>query len=83
MTNFIQPIDAGLGRSFRILIGHFLHAWLMEADHMEKWESKMTAGERRILSIGFLGKAMRKVMHRAPSVHSSQSHIIHDPTIEG
>ena len=62
MTNFIQPIDAGLGRSVRILIGHFLHAWLMEADHMEKWESKMTAGERRILSIGFLGKAMRKVM---------------------
>ena len=29
---------------------------------MEKWESKMTAGERRILSIGVLGKAMRKVM---------------------
>ena len=50
MTNFIQPIDAGLGRSVRILIGHFLHAWLMEADHMEKWESKMTVGERRILS---------------------------------
>ena len=64
MTNFIQPIDAGhLRRSVRILIGHFLYAWLMEADHMEKWESKMTAGERRILSIGFRGtKAMQKVM---------------------
>ena len=58
----IQPVDVGLGRSIRILIGHFLDTWLMEADHMEKWESKMTAGERRILSIGFLGKAMRKVM---------------------
>ena len=62
MTNIIQPNDAGLGRSVRILIGHFLDAWLMEVDHMEKWESNMTAGERRILSIGFLGKAMRKVM---------------------
>ena len=44
MTNFSQPIDAGLGRSVRILIGHCLDAWLMEADHiMEKWESKVTA----------------------------------------
>ena len=60
----IQPVDVGLGRSIRILIGHFLDTWLMEADHMEKWwESKIIAGERRILvSIWFLGKAMRKVM---------------------
>ena len=29
---------------------------------MEKWESKITAAERRILSIGFDGETMRKVM---------------------
>jgi len=43
---FIQLIYAGLGKSVRISIGHFLDAWLMDADNMEKWESKMTAGER-------------------------------------
>ena len=62
MTNFIQPIDAGLGRSVRIAIGNYLDLWLMDADNMERWESKLTAGERRILSIGFLGQAMRKIM---------------------
>ena len=30
MTNFIQPIDAGLGRTVRISIGHFLDQWLMD-----------------------------------------------------
>ena len=29
MTNFIQPIDAGLGRSVRISVGNFLDEWLM------------------------------------------------------
>ena len=62
MTNFIQPIDAGLGRSVRIEIGNSLDLWLMDADNMERWESKLTAGERRIISIGFVGQAMRKIM---------------------
>ena len=35
---------------------------MIQADNIERWESKMTAGERRILSIGFLDKAMWKVM---------------------
>jgi len=34
MTNFIQPIDAGLGRSVRIVIGNSLDLWLMDADNM-------------------------------------------------
>ena len=62
MTNFIQPIDAGLGRSVRIEIGNSLDLWLMDADNMERWESKLTAGERRIISVGFVGQAMRKIM---------------------
>ena len=62
MTNFIQPIDAGLGRTVRISIGHFLDQWLMDEDNMERWESSLTAGERRIISVGFVGQAMRKVM---------------------
>ena len=62
MKNCIQPTDTGVGRIARILIGNFFDAWLIEADHMEKWESKMTVGERRILSIEFLGKVMWNVM---------------------
>ena len=62
MTNFIQPIDAGLGRSVRIEIGNSLDLWLMDANNMERWESKLTAGERRIISVGFVGQAMRKIM---------------------
>ena len=62
MTNFIQPIDAGLGRTVRRQIGHCLDTWLMEAENMERWEATMTAGERRILSIGFVADAMRMVM---------------------
>ena len=49
MTNFIQPIDAGLGRSVRISVGNFLDEWLMIGENMERWESKWTAAERRIM----------------------------------
>jgi hypothetical protein len=62
MTNFIQPIDAGLGRSVRTRIGHYLDEWLMEATNMETWEAKMTAGERRILTTNFIAKAMKDIM---------------------
>jgi hypothetical protein len=62
MTNFIQPIDAGIGRSVRTAIGHQLDDWLMHEEHMEIWEGKMSAGERRILMTEFVSSAMNKVM---------------------
>ena len=62
MTNMVQPIDAGLGRSVRIKIGHALDEWLMEEENLEKWESKMSASERRIVTTQFIGKAMNEVM---------------------
>ena len=62
MTNFIQPIDAGLGRSVRIKISHALDEWLMDADNLEMWESKMSASERRIVTTKFIGAAMKDVM---------------------
>ena len=66
MTNFIQPIDAGLGRSVRIKIGYFLDAWLMVAENLQIWETKMTAGERRILVTDFVGnKVTQDVMSPA------------------
>ena len=62
MTNFIQPIDAGLGRCVRIAVGNFLDEWLMDDNNMEKWESMMTAPERRILTSELVAKAMDYVM---------------------
>ena len=58
MTNFIQPIDAGLGRTVRIKIGYCLDTWLTAEDKMKRWESKITAGERRVLLIGCVGEVM-------------------------
>ena len=49
MTEMVQPIDAGYGRSLRSAIGRELDAWLMDSANLIKWESKMTAMERRIL----------------------------------
>ena len=57
MTNFIQPIDAGLGRSVRIKIGHALDEWLMDAENLEMWESKISASERKIVTPKFIGTA--------------------------
>ena len=62
ISNFIQPIVARLGRSVRITIGNYLYLWLMDEDTMERWESKLTAEERQIISMGFFGQAMRKIM---------------------
>jgi hypothetical protein len=62
MTNFIQPIDAGIGRSVHTAIGHQLDGWLMHEEHMEIWEGKMSAGECRILMTEFVSRAMNKVM---------------------
>ena len=62
MTNFIQLIDAGLGRCVRVSVGNFLDEWLMNDDNMEKWETNLTATERRILISDLVGKAMEYVM---------------------
>ena len=49
MTNFIQPIDAGLGRSVHCAVARELDDWLMDANTMVPWEGKMTAAECHIL----------------------------------
>ena len=49
MTNFIQYIDAGIGRSVQLADGEFLDEWLVDSDDMKVWEGGMTACEKRIL----------------------------------
>ena len=61
MTNIVQPIDAGTGRSLRSLrcaIGRASDEWLLVNENLKKWESKMTAGERRILITWWVAKGM-------------------------
>ena len=62
MTHIVQPIDAGIGRSLRVAIGHALDKWLMDGENMMKWEGKMTAGERRILITQLVGESMDYIM---------------------
>lgn len=59
-TDGLQPIDAGIGRSVRINVGHELDAWLMEGDNLDKWEAGFKAKERRVLMTNFLASAAMK-----------------------
>ena len=47
-TDEIQPIDAGYGRLLKVHVGKALAKWLLDADHVELWESnKLTPSQRR------------------------------------
>jgi hypothetical protein len=37
-TDLIQPIDAVIGRSLRIHVGHSLDKWLSVDDNLDLWE---------------------------------------------
>jgi hypothetical protein len=62
VTEAIQPIDAGFGRSVRCAIGRKLDEWLLTEENLEKWERGMTAGERRILISNIAGAAFKETM---------------------
>ena len=61
-TNFTQAIDAGYGRSLRIAVGNVLGELLMEHENMERWEVKMTVGERCILTTKLVAAVNNKFM---------------------
>ena len=60
--SFTQTIDAGHGRCLRIAVGNALVEWLMEHDNMERWEEKITAEERRILTTKLVAAANNNVV---------------------
>ena len=62
MTNFLQPIDSGIGRSIHVEIGNYLGEWFMVDKNMARWEDKMTAYERRMLMIIFESKALIHIL---------------------
>ena len=49
MTEVVQQIDAGYGRSLSCTMGHVLDIWLMSEEDLSKWKGKITAAYRRIL----------------------------------
>ena len=56
-TESAQPIDDGHGMSVRCYIGNLLDKWLMIDDNLEKWESKLTPSERRVLMKNLVAEA--------------------------
>jgi len=62
VTEAIQAIDAGYGRSMRCAVGRRLDEWLMQEENMNHWEQGMTASERRILISNLVGQANDEVL---------------------
>jgi hypothetical protein len=61
-TDLIQPIDAGIGRSIRIYVGHALDKWLSIEENFDLWEDKLSCKDRRIMMTHFLAEAMEKML---------------------
>lgn len=49
ITEMVQSIDVGYGRSLLSAIGRDLDKWLMNGGNLLRWEGKMTATERQVL----------------------------------
>ena len=64
MTEAIQAIDAGYGRSIRCAVGRGLDAWLLQEDNMTLWESEkgLTAAECQVLISRLVCEANKEVL---------------------
>ena len=61
-TDEVQPVDAGYGRLFKVLVGKSLDAWLLNGDNVERLESnKLTASDRRVLITQWVGEAAKQI----------------------
>ena len=56
-TDKCQPVDQGEGNMIKQLIGDQLDEFLEKYDNLDKWQSNLTASERRILITKWLGQA--------------------------
>ena len=62
MTNFLQPIYDGLGRSVRLSVDRNFDERLMNNDNMYRWEGTMISSEVHTHTTTLVGKAMLTVM---------------------
>ena len=62
-TDQVQPIDRGLGRHIKIIMGQEEDEWLEDDDNLTKYENnELTAGDRRILISQWYCAANRKAL---------------------
>ena len=55
-TEYVQPVDAGLGRQVKMEIGNQFEEWLEDEDNLQLWEhGKLKESEKRILIAKFVG----------------------------
>ena len=62
MTEVIQSIDTGDGRSTRCCIGNEVDRWLTYTSNLKEWEANMTESDRRILVSYLVGQANLKTI---------------------
>ena len=61
-TEMLQPIDAGIGSTIKIIMGQIQDEWLDRDDNLNLWESSdLNARERRILITQWLGEAWERL----------------------
>ena len=74
-TDYLQPVDAGLGRQVKLYMGEAMDAWLEDDDNLDKWESNvLTASDRRVLMTHWLGAAWEKAMAKPDTVRKYFEH---------
>ena len=56
-TDKCQPVDQGVGNLIKELMGKELDKYLEKEDNLNKWQSSLSAGERRILITQWLAEA--------------------------
>jgi hypothetical protein len=62
-TDQTQPIDRGLGRHVKILMGAEEEAWLEDDENLQRWENnELSASDRRILIATWFCKALKMAL---------------------
>ena len=65
-TDKVQPVDQGEGWLTKTIMGQQLDKYLEKKDNLRKWQSSLSASERRILITHSLGDAWERITHDYP-----------------
>lgn len=74
-TDYVQPVDAGLGRQIKLYIGEEMDKWLDDDDNLEKWEgNSLSASDRRVLLTHWLAAAWKKAIAKPETLRAYFEH---------
>jgi hypothetical protein len=83
-TDYLQPVDAGLGRQVKLYMGEAMDEWLEHDDNLNKWEgNELSASDRRVLMTHWLGAAWAKAMGKPETVRKYFEHTGALMTLDG